>query len=62
MSTGRNAPEIKDPDPSPQPIEGQILAKDQTKKQAKKKGRSSQIFAGQLNRQVLDFGKTRTGE
>ena len=29
---------------------------------AKKKGRSSQILAGQINSQLLNFGKTRVGE
>ena len=51
-----------EPVPSAQPIEAQILAGDITKKKARKKGRSAQILAGALNRQVLDFGKQRVGE
>lgn len=64
MTTGRSRPKIKESDPAPsaEPVEEQILAKDRTKRQAKKKGRGSQIFAGQLNRQVLNFGKSRVGE
>jgi hypothetical protein len=64
MGGGGKRPKITEPDPtpSPEPIEEQILAKDRPKKQAKKKGRGSQILAGQLNRQVLNFGKSKVGE
>ena len=48
--------------PSPAVTEEQLFAKDVTKRKAKKKGRSAQIFAGLLNQQVLNFGKTKVGE
>ena len=64
MGGGSKRPKIRgsDPVPSAQPIEEMIVAKDETKKAAKKKGRGSQILAGALNRQVLNFGKSRVGE
>lgn len=52
----------EEPSPAPTPAAEVGAAKDLVKKQARKKGRKSQIFAGQLNRAVLDFGKSKVGE
>ncbi len=65
MSGGRpktRAPQKMDPQPSPEPIEEMILAKDKTKRQASRKGRKSNILAGRMMNNVLKFGKARVGE
>ncbi len=49
------------PAPAPQPIEEMIAAKDVTRQKAKKKGRSSTVFAGRLQQSILDFGKKKVG-
>ena len=56
-------PKKPDPSPSPTPIEEMTAAKDKTKAQSQKKGRSSTIFAGRMmQNSVLNFGKSKVGE
>ncbi len=64
--TGGSEPKFhqpkSDPAPSPAAVEEITGAKDAAKRRAQKRGRGSTVFAGALNRRVLNFGKSRVGE
>lgn len=63
--TGGKKPDIpptSSPAPMSQPIEEQIMAKDITKKKARKRGRSSTMFADRLNKKIFNFGNIKVGE
>ena len=55
-------PDIVAPDPPPSPALADETTAARSQVKARRRGRSTQILAGQLNRQVLNFGKTRVGE